>query len=78
MTAASGADLNYEQAHLVKMINQIAANVPDRHAVPEQVAAHVRNFWTPQMRVELEAIARDYPEALVPEVHTALDSLRRH
>lgn len=78
MTAVSGAELNYEQAHLVKMINQIAANVPNRHAVAQQVAAHMRNFWTPQMRSDLETIARDYPDAVVPEVHAALDSLRRH
>lgn len=78
MTAVSGAELNYEQAHLVKMINQIAANVPNRHTVPEQVVAHMRSFWTPHMRSDLESIAQVYPEVLVPEVHAALDSLRRH
>lgn len=69
--------LNYEQTHLVKMANQITANVPDRDAVPAQIAVHLRSFWTPQMRVDITAIADDYPEVLDPQVRTALEMLRR-
>lgn len=75
MTSAAG--LNYEQAHLVKMANQIAANVPNRSKVAEQVATHMRSFWTPEMRRDIEEIERDYPADLVPDVHVALEILRR-
>lgn len=77
MTAAQQMTLNYEQAHLVKMANQIAANVPNRDEVAEQIAAHLRSFWTPQMRVDITAIADDYPDVLDPQVRTALEILRR-
>jgi hypothetical protein len=73
----SAAGLNYEQAHLVKMANQIAANVPNRAEVGEQVATHIRTFWTPEMQREIQGIEHDYPEELVPDVHTALEILRR-
>lgn len=38
--------------HLVKMINQIAANIPrgaDVQQTAASVANHVTRFWTPQM-----------------------------
>ena len=75
MTSAAG--LNYEQAHLVKMANQIATNVPNRLEIAEQVATHMRSFWTPEMRRDIEEIERDYPDDLVPDVHAALAILRR-
>lgn len=74
---ASWETVDYEQSHLIKMANQIAANVPDRAAVADQVAAHLRNFWTPLMRRDLQAIADDYPDLLVPDVHAALVVVRR-
>ncbi len=77
MTVGPDVDLNYEQAHLVKMVNQIAANVPNRHEVAEQVAVHLRTFWTPEMQRDIQAIERDYPEVLVHQVHVALEILRR-
>jgi formate dehydrogenase subunit delta len=77
VTASWEADVDYEQSHLIKMANQISANVPDRRAVADQVAAHLRNFWTPLMRRELQAIADDYPDLLVPDVHAALVVVRR-
>ncbi len=69
--------LNYDQAHLVKMVNQIAANVPNRDEAPAQIAAHLRSFWTPQMRIDITAISDDYPDLLDPQVRTALEILRR-
>lgn len=77
MTTVMASDLNYEQAHLVKMINQIAANVPNRSEIAAQVATHLRSFWTPEMQFDIQEIARDYPDELVPAVHTALEILRR-
>lgn len=77
MKMESDADLNYEQAHLVKMINQIAANVPNRSEVAEQVAAHLRSFWTPEMRQDIQTIGHDYPDVLIPAAHEALEFLRR-
>lgn len=73
----SAAGLNYEQAHLVKMANQIAANVPNRTEVADQVATHMRTFWTPEMQRDIQQIERDYSDELVPDVHTALEILRR-
>ena len=35
---------NYKQAHLIKMANQIASNVPTREDVPAQISAHLRQF----------------------------------
>lgn len=38
--------------HLIKMINQIAANIPaeaDSGRTAASVAAHIRRFWTPKM-----------------------------
>ncbi|HEV8023936.1 MAG TPA: formate dehydrogenase subunit delta [Candidatus Nanopelagicales bacterium] len=69
------AELDYDQQHLVKMANQIAANVPLRNDIPGQVANHIRTFWTPVMRTDLTAIAREHPDALAAQVHDALDQL---
>jgi formate dehydrogenase subunit delta len=44
---------------LVMMANQIAANnrhLPDDQAA-SRVATHLSQFWTPQMRTELEQVA---------------------
>ena len=68
--------LDYEEAHLIKMANQIAANIPTRVDVPAQIAGHFRSFWTPGMRTQIEELARERPEDLVPDVHEALGYLR--
>jgi hypothetical protein len=68
--------MTYEKAHLIKMANQIAANIPTRRYIPEQIAGHFRNFWTPAMRAQIEELAREHPEDLVPDVHEALRYLR--
>ncbi len=69
------AGMDYQQQHLVKMVNQIASNVPRREAVAEQVGQHLKQFWTPEMRQQLRDIAAHEPESLVPDVHAALQSL---
>ena len=44
---------NQELAHLVKMLNEIAANLAhgeEDSAVAVRVADHLRRFWAPAMR----------------------------
>jgi formate dehydrogenase subunit delta len=63
-------------ADLVRMANQIAAN--QSYLPPEQAAAavakHMRSFWTPTMRRELEA-AVDDGTAVLDDV--ALSAIRQ-
>ena len=65
-------------ASLVRMANQIAANVA--HLPPTEgadaVATHLRSFWTPAMRQDLIDLVDEKPDEVVPLVLTALDSLR--
>jgi len=69
-------DLDYEQAHLVKMVNQIASNVPNRDDIAGQVANHLQTFWTPVMLADIIEIARSHPQELAAQVHDALDRLQ--
>jgi hypothetical protein len=66
---------DYKQAHLIKMANQIASNVPTREDVPGQVSAHLRQFWTPEMQHTLQKIAAETPDRLTEDVLYALRSL---
>ena len=66
---------DYKQAHLIKMANQIASNVPTREDVPAQVSAHLRQFWTSEMQQALQEIAAETPDRLTEEVLHALRSL---
>ena len=66
---------NYKQAHLIKMANQIASNVPTREDVPAQISAHMRQFWTSEMQKTLRQIASETPDLLSEDVHNALQSL---
>lgn len=63
---------------LIRMANQIAANFapyPEDEAV-EAIAAHFRNFWTPQMRADLlTALADGRAEALDERARLALVKL---
>ena len=55
--ATSGGAAPKDPASLVRMINQIAANVahhPHDRAVAE-ITTHVRSAWAPAMRAELDA-----------------------
>jgi hypothetical protein len=65
-------------AALVRMVNQIAANVahyPRDQAVAE-IAAHLRSTWAPSMRADLLAyLDRDGPD-LTPLAAAATESLR--
>ncbi len=59
--------------HLVKMANQIAANIDgvDERQRAQQVLVHIRKFWAPSMRDKLCAALAD------PEVSASLDPLAR-
>ena len=63
---------------LVRMANQIAANVGHLPAdeAAHAVATHLRSFWTPAMRQDLIDLVDQDPDAVVPLVGTALESLR--
>ena len=65
---------DYKREHLIKMVNQIASNVPTREDIPAQVSAHLRQFWTPEMQRTLRQIATETPDRLNEEVHHALRS----
>lgn len=62
--------------HLVRMANQISANVPDREAPATQTAAHLASFWTPAMIDNLAQRVEAQPEAVTPGVRAALAILR--
>jgi len=60
---------------LVKMANQIALNMApwgDEEAVAGRTADHLRRFWTPAMRDQLQAYWRDGGADLSPAVVRAL------
>jgi len=67
--------LDYNQQHLVKMVNQIAGNIPTRDDVPGQIAEHMTRSWTPAMRADLQRIGREMPDTLATEVQAALATL---
>jgi formate dehydrogenase subunit delta len=62
-------------ATLVRMANQIAANVAylPPPAAAAAVAAHLHSFWAPPMRDALQRIAEDEPAGLDPLVLAALE-----
>lgn len=62
---------------LVRMAQQIAANtraLPHNDAVVK-IAGHLKTFWTPEMRRELEAYAAFSSSELDPVVSDAIDIL---
>lgn len=64
---------------LVRMVDQIAANQrhrPDDVAVAT-VAEHLRLFWAPSMRKDLEAAVDAGTVELDPVARAAVDRLRR-
>jgi hypothetical protein len=62
---------------LVRMLNQIAANFsyeePSRAA--QEVASHLRSFWTPQMREEILEHGHENPGDLSDVAKLALGQL---
>lgn len=59
--------------NLVRMANQIAANLQHEPDVPKAVAEHIRLFWDPRMR---QLILAPDVSGVLPDVARALDQLR--
>ena len=62
--------------HLVKMANQIAINTGaarDAELSAQRTGEHIRKFWTPAMREQLQAYREQGGEGLSPAVVEALD-----
>ena len=68
-----------DKAKLVKMANQIAANLDYRgdseEVVAERVADHFRRFWDPLMRRELLEHSRQHGDELMPAARLAVQSV---
>ena len=67
-----------DPAALVRMVNQIAANVahhPDEQAVSE-IAAHLRSSWAPSMRADLVTYLDGGGVDLTPLAAAAAEQLR--
>ncbi|AZT84801.1 formate dehydrogenase [Marinobacter sp. NP-4(2019)] len=71
-------------AHLVKMINQIAANCPcqdDPAAVTQATTNHIHKFWAHSMKEDIVAYLESGGEGLSPaavEAIRALESSLKH
>ncbi|MEH6611700.1 MAG: formate dehydrogenase subunit delta [Halioglobus sp.] len=64
---------------LIKMANQIGANLGagvDSKIAAVGVADHIRRFWTPDMRQQLQSYAEETEDSLTPLVLSALELLR--
>ena len=49
--------MNDSGEKLIRMATQIIRNLPPTEARADQVADHIRRFWTPRMRQDLHAAA---------------------
>ena len=70
--------MNEQLHHLIRMANQIAANVApgqDENAAAEATASHIRRFWSPLMRRRIVEYADTDDNALLEPV--ALAAVRR-
>lgn len=57
---------------LVRMANQIATFFDSQPGDPaERIAAHLRDYWEPQMRARLSAHAQAGGEGLMPSARAA-------
>ena len=66
-----------EAAHLVKMVNQIAANFAFHEDAAERLADHLRRFWAPSMQESLARLLAEGEAELDPLVSKALEVLDR-
>lgn len=57
---------------LIRMANQIAANLAHEHDPAAATAEHIRSFWDSRMRTMILSAA---PERLSPSARTAVESL---
>lgn len=66
-----------EATNLVKMVNQIAANVAFHEDAAERLADHLQRFWAPSMQESLARVAAAGKAELDPLVAEALEVLGR-
>ena len=69
-----------ETQHLVKMINQISANLArgeDDKIDAAKVADHLQRFWSPAMRTKLTNYAKNNSNALPKISKMAIAHLQR-
>lgn len=62
---------------LIKMVEQIARNIPDRSHVTQAVGEHMRTFWAPSMISQLDAYVDKHPQEASAEVRGALKYLKQ-
>lgn len=66
-----------DRQRLIAMANQIAAffePYSEAEAI-EGVEQHIRSFWEPRMRAQLQAVLAEHPDSLLPVVRKAADRL---
>lgn len=63
--------------HLVKMANDIAANLSFQAGSDERIADHINRFWAPRMRRLLIKHAADNPGELSDTLLAAIKKVRR-
>ena len=65
---------------LVRMANQIAQFFDSQPGTPEDkaqsIAAHLNDFWAPQMRADIMAMPVEAKQELLPSARAALEHLR--
>ena len=66
-----------EAAHLVKMVNQIAANFAFHDDAAERLADHLQRFWAPSMQESLFRLVAEGEAELDPLVARAMEVLDR-
>lgn len=62
-----------DQNRLITMANQIAGffePYSEDEAI-EGVEQHIKSFWEPRMREQLQAVLTDHPDSLLPVVRKA-------
>jgi formate dehydrogenase subunit delta len=63
--------------YLVRMANDIAGffRAEAGTKAPEEVAGHIRKFWDPRMRKQIQAYVSDGGAGLLPEAKRAVELL---
>lgn len=65
-----------EIQHLVKMANDIAANLSFHADAEARIADHINRFWAPRMRRLLVDHAVDHAAELSPSLQSAIGKIR--
>ena len=66
-----------EMDHLVKMANDIAANLSFQADPEERIADHINRFWAPRMRQLLIDHAAEVSDDLSDALMPAIQKIRR-